>query len=104
MSIESKFPVRLGKMAKDEKGNLVLINSDDKAFAINSDLSKIWFMLDGEKTTKEVVNKLSQDAESSTSEIQRVVEQALSKLESAKLIAWEAYQRSSSSETSETSI
>ncbi len=104
MSKENRLPNRLGKMAKDENGNLVLINEEDKAFAINSDLSKIWFMLDGEKTISEVVRQLSKDAETSSKEIQRVVEIAIAKLATAKLVTWDSVQRSSSSETSETSI
>jgi len=97
------MPLRQGKMAKDEKGNLVLINKEDKAFAINSDLSKIWFMLDGEMSLDVITNHLSKDAQISKNEIKQVLISAIEKLESANLVTW-TNQRSNSSETSETSI
>lgn len=103
MSNQTSMPLRQGKMAKDEKGNLVLINNEDKAFAINSDLSKIWFMLDGEMSLDVITNHLSKDAEISKSEIKQVLISAIKKLESANLVTW-TNQRSNSSETSETSI
>lgn len=103
MNNQTSLPLRQGKMAKDEKGNLVLVNKEDKAFAINSDLSKIWFMLDGEASLDDLIHQLSRDAQASKHEIKQILVTAIEKLESAELVTWKD-QRSSSSDTSETSI
>ena len=99
----SKIPTQRGKMAKDEKGNLVLINEEQVAFAINADLSKVWLALDGNHSIKEIIREFSKNAKASENEITDIILKSIQKLDSAELVAWKDY-RSNSSETSDTSI
>jgi hypothetical protein len=74
------IPSRLGKIAKDKHGSLVLINPKGKAYAVNNDLSSLWLMLDGEKT----YDQLLSDHE----ELKTHIRIMLERLHSVELIEW----------------
>lgn len=89
-SIEKSMPNRLGKLAKDTDGNLVLINENGKAYAVDNDLSTVWMMLDGHKNYPQLLEALTEDASCSPQEIDGLVRSALEKLSAAELVSWES--------------
>lgn len=89
MSLQSEqIPKKQGRMAKDTDGNLVLVNPDGKAFAVDNDLSTVWLMLDGEKTYADILTALSNNTRHSQAEIDQAISEALERLRSVNLVEW----------------
>lgn len=89
MSLQSEqIPQKQGRLAKDTDGNLVLVNPEGKAFAVDNDLSTVWQMLDGSRTYDDLLHTLAANAPDSKQEIDRAVSEVLEKLRSVDLVTW----------------
>lgn len=82
------IPNRLGKLAKDQKGGLVLINPKGKAYAVDNDLSSLWLMLDGEKTYEELLKDLASGLQTQKKDMDPHVRVMLERLHSVELLEW----------------
>lgn len=89
MSLQSEqIPKKQGRMAKDTDGNLVLVNPEGKAFAVDNDLSTVWLMLDGEKSYADILDTLCDNTRHSQAEIDQAISEALERLRSVNLVEW----------------
>lgn len=79
-------PKKLGQMARDTEGRLVLVNPDGKAYAVDNDLSAVWSLLDGETTYQELIESLTHKRPDLKEEIDQLVKHSLSKLSSVSLV------------------
>lgn len=77
-----------GRLAKDTDGNLVLINPEGKAYAVDNDLSTVWLMLDGSRTYQDLLETLCEDSPHSKVEIDHVVVEVLTRLKEVDLVTW----------------
>lgn len=77
-----------GRLAKDTDGNLVLINPQGKAYAVDNDLSTVWLMLDGTRTYQELLQTLCEDSPHTEGEIDHVVIEVLTRLKEVDLVTW----------------
>lgn len=82
------IPDRLGKMAKDTDGNLVLVNPAGKAYAVDDNLSSVWMMLDGKKTYSDILDQLCANTDYTSEQVNQAMTEALKRLRSVDLVTW----------------
>lgn len=76
---------RLGKIVKDQEGNLVLLNEESEGFRVNKVVAAIWYESDG-KTIEELVNEFASKDSEHKDLIKKEIETIVLKLKEAKLL------------------
>lgn len=82
-----------GKMAKDQEGNLVLVNNKEQAYKVDESVIAIWQMCDG-KTQQEISNTITEKTQMGEDEAKKAVGEIVTKLEEVGLVKTEGQEAS----------
>lgn len=80
MITTDKIPKKLGTIAKDQNDNLVLCNSDGKAFSTNDSIIVIWQLCDGTKSIDQIYKDIKNSSEVKTEVISLIEKFLINKL------------------------
>jgi len=83
-AVEGKM-TRLGKLAVTQEGEPVLVTEDNKAFKTNPAVVAIWDLC-GDRTEREVVDKVAEEANLPADEIGPAVSGVIAKLKELHLV------------------
>ncbi len=76
---------RLGRIVKDQEGNLVLVNEENEGFKVNEVIAAIWYESDG-KTIEELVNEFASKDLEHKDLIRKDIINVVEKLKEVKLL------------------
>ncbi|MCD6371752.1 MAG: PqqD family protein [Candidatus Aenigmarchaeota archaeon] len=76
---------RKGRIAKNQEGNLVLINEDNQGFRVDEVIAAVWYESDG-KTISQLVDKFSEEDKENKELIRKDIEAIIEKLKEVKLV------------------
>jgi hypothetical protein len=84
--MSSQKLVKKGSTIKDNEGKLLLINEENKAYKVDDTVITLWHKCEG-KSIDELIIDMSNSTGIQTSELKGPVEDLVSKLKEAKLVA-----------------
>lgn len=76
---------RLGSIAKDKDGSLVLINEDKEGFRVDEVIAAVWYESDG-KTIDEITEKFCGEEKEKFDLIKKDIENIVARLREVKLV------------------
>ncbi len=76
---------RLGFIAKDKDGSLVLINEDKEGFRVDEVIAAVWYESDG-KTIDEIAEKFCGEEKEKFELVKKDIENIVTKLREVKLV------------------
>ncbi len=86
-----------GKLAKDQEGNLVLVNGKEQAYKVDESVIAIWQMCDG-KSQEEICNTITEKTQMGEDEAKKAVGEIVPKLEEVGLVKTGEQSKSSGEE------